>query len=278
MQDDVAEESGNDKECAAPKPAWILNEAMQPVQAGAFDPGSAVADSAGVEIKSGTNTEHEARIKQRKVAGHEEFLLRAAEADPDDVGLELGDGRDEIILFSGREIVEGWCDGTNDARRGEVSFKPVAEFGGYAFDSAIEEVGDMGEFGTAKDLEHEIRTGDALHCAVALETANPRERCSVGDVELGGYVCLGNLTGAPRFQHAMHTRDTDVASARLAQERNDVRDRGFHIDGVDVDTENMSERTVARLVHDERLSMPVVEFGLDKATSWFAMAGVSNWR
>ena len=101
MQGDVPEKSGNDEKVAPPKPAWILNEAMQPVQAGAFDPGSAVADSAGVEIKSGTNTEHEARIKQRELARHEELLLRAAKADPDNVGLELGDGRDEIILLGG---------------------------------------------------------------------------------------------------------------------------------------------------------------------------------
>jgi hypothetical protein len=110
---------------------------------------------------------------------------------------------------------------------------------------------------------------------VALEPANPRERCSVRDIELGGYVCLGNLTGAPGFQHAMHTCDTDVTFARLAQERSDVRERGFHVEGIDVDAENVSERSELYLIHNECLSMLV---GLDKAESWFAMAGVSSWR
>jgi len=236
----VPEEVRNDKEVAAPKSAWVLDKAMQPVQAGAFDPGRAIADSSGVEIEGGANTEHKARIEQRKVAEHKEFLLRAAEPDPENVGFELGYGRDQIILLSRREIVEGRCGSTNDAHRGEVSCKPVAKFGGYAFDSAIEEVGDVGEFGAAKDLEHEIGTGDALHGAVALETADPRERRSIWDVELGGYKCLGNVIGEPRLQHTMRVRDTDVAFARSAQERNDVRERGFHIDGVDIDTENMS--------------------------------------
>jgi hypothetical protein len=267
LERDVPEEVRDDKEVAAPHLAWILNEAMQPVQAGPFDPWRAGADSAGVEIKSGTNTEHEARIEPRKVAGHEEFLLRAAEADPENVRLERGDGRDQVILLSGRESVEGRGDSANKARPGKVSGKPVAELGGYAFDSAIKEVGDVGEFGAAKDLEHEIGTGDALHSAVTLETTNPGERCSVGDVEFRGYICLGNLTGAPRFQHAMHTRDTDVAFARFAQEGGNVRERGFHVDGVDVDTENVSEGTKAGLIHDECLSMLAVGWRLDNTMS-----------
>jgi len=147
---------------------------------------------------------------------------------------------------------------------------------GYAFDSAIEEVGDVGELRAPKDFEHEIRAGDALHGAVALETANPRERCSIGNVELGGLVCLSNRTGAPGLQHTMHTRDTDIAFARLAQELNDVRERSFHIDGVDIDAKNMSEGMAACLLHDEWLSMLVAELGLDKVTSWFAMVVLSS--
>jgi len=195
-----------------------------------------------MEIEGGAYSEHQARIEKRQVAGHEELLLGAAEADPDDVGFEFGNGGDKFILLSAGEAVEGWHDRPNNAHRGEVPCKPVAEFGGYAFGPAIEEVGDVGEFRAAKDLEHEIWAGDALHGAVALETANPRERCSIGEVELRGSVCLGNLTRALGFQHAMHACETDIALTSLVQHDGYVRERGFHVEGIDIDTENVSER------------------------------------
>ena len=96
LQGDVPQERRVVVEIAAPEPAWVLEKAMQPMQAGALDPRCAVADSAGVEIKGSPNAEHEARIELWQVTGHEELLLGTAEADPENVGFAFGDGRDEI--------------------------------------------------------------------------------------------------------------------------------------------------------------------------------------
>jgi len=159
----MPEKSRDDKEVAPPEFAWVLNKAVQPVQTGSLDPWRAVANSAGMEIKGGTDTKHEACIKQGKVAGHKEFLLRAAEANPDDVRLEFGDGRDEVMLLIKRKIVKRWRDSADDAHPGKFSREPAAKFGGYTLDSAIEEVRNVGEFWAAKNFEHQIGAGDTFH-------------------------------------------------------------------------------------------------------------------
>ena len=99
LEHDMPDEGGIVVQVTLPEVAGILDEAVEPLQARAFDPLGAVLDTAGVEVEGGTDSEHESGVEAGDHAVHEELLFGRADADPDDVGFELGDGGDEVVFF-----------------------------------------------------------------------------------------------------------------------------------------------------------------------------------
>ncbi len=182
-----------------------------------LDPCGAVFDAAGMEIESGADAEHKCGVEEGKIAGHEGLLTRRADADPDEVGLEMADGGDEIVFFAGREVGIGRSIGADNASPG----KPVDEIGGEGRrDAGVATVKEMriaGELGVAEDFEHEIGAGDAFHVAAALDAADPDGGHAVGNGDGGDGVDGGEARVALRFHDAVHADDRDVAFLPAAQ-------------------------------------------------------------
>src|SRR5882757_2541781 len=99
---------------ASPQVSWVLKETVEPLESRALDPFRTVSDTTGVEVKCGTDSKHEGSVEQREITAHELFLLRRADADPDDVRPQAIDGSDEFFLLYRRHGTEGRCVCAND--------------------------------------------------------------------------------------------------------------------------------------------------------------------
>src|ERR1700722_6909901 len=211
---------------------------MEPLQASALDPSSAIADASGVVIEGRAHAEHQRGVEAVKIAGHELLLARSADADPDDVRLQSADSGRDLLFFKLGEIAKWRREGSNDLRRRKTLEQLVAQFVGHTFLSSIEEVSGSGELLSREDLSHEIGTGDTAHGGMALQAANPHQRHAVGDGHRGGGVYFAQPRVALRLHYTVHAGDADItlaaAGERGFEQIRDVRDGAVHVDGIDI--------------------------------------------
>lgn len=95
LQGHVREERRIVAQVAKPEASWILEKAVEPLQAGVLDPGRTVAQAAGVKVEGGADAEHDPGLELGKHVAHEPVLFGRADADPDHVGPGAIDGGDE---------------------------------------------------------------------------------------------------------------------------------------------------------------------------------------
>lgn len=94
-----------------------------------------------MEVKGGTDTQEDGGGESWAIAGHEAFLFRGAEADPEEIRLGAGDPGDQVLFLAGVERTERRGVGANNTDAGEPGFEPRLEFLGDAGVSAVEEMG-----------------------------------------------------------------------------------------------------------------------------------------
>ena len=120
LQGDEPNEGRVIVQISAPQAARILHEPVQPLEAGTLNPCGAIAYASSVVVEGSANAEHELGFKQGKITGHEELLTRAADADPNDVGLQHGYSSDELLLLKAIQIAKGWRIRAYDSGRREL--------------------------------------------------------------------------------------------------------------------------------------------------------------
>lgn len=208
---DPDEEAGIVGEVAFPEPAGFTGEAVEPFEAAALDPSWGLADAARVEVESGTNAEEDGGGEPVAVGGHESFLFRRAEPDPEEVRAAAGNLVDQGGVFSRGQWAEGWCEGADDADSREPLFEPGLEFLGDAGVATIEEVGGAGLLAPGEDPFHEVGAVDSSHGSVTGETAEPDHGHAVRCGQEGTIVDAAEIRVGLGFHDAVDARDTDVS-------------------------------------------------------------------
>src|SRR5664280_1073334 len=84
-------------EIAPPKPAWLFDQTIQPLQATTLHPAGSIGEEARVNVERRADADQQGSIESGGILGHETFLLRSAQADPDDVGICVVDGSDHLV-------------------------------------------------------------------------------------------------------------------------------------------------------------------------------------
>ena len=188
---------------------------MQPLQACTLDPVGSIFDAAGMEVECGAYAEHQSGLNQRQQAHHESLLLGSADAYPEDLGVQYLYSRRNGLFFFESEIAEGWSVGSNNASPRETLREAGAEFLDDSFFATVKEVSAVGELRPAKDFQHKIGTGDALHLSEALPAPQPHSRHSVRHGKRGPSVNLSKPWIALGFHDSVDTDHADVAFALL---------------------------------------------------------------
>jgi hypothetical protein len=88
----VPAERGVVPQVAPEEVTWILEEAMQPLQAGVFDPVWDVFDVSSMAVECRAYAEHQAGLNSRQEPHHESLLLGSTDANPKNMGFQ----RDEL--------------------------------------------------------------------------------------------------------------------------------------------------------------------------------------
>ena len=110
----MEEEEGVVDEVALEEAARFHAEAEEPLEAELLDQGGSLPDFAGMEGEGGADAEVDGGGKLIEVLGDPEFLLGAAEADPDAVGSGVADEVCYFFKLTGWPFAEGWRVGSGD--------------------------------------------------------------------------------------------------------------------------------------------------------------------
>ena len=208
---DADEEAGVVGEVPFPEASGFAGEPVEPFETAALDPARGLADAAGVEVESSTDTEKDGGGKAGPVGGHESFLLRRAESDPEEIRSAGGHLIDECGVLGGGQGAEGRREGADDADTRETLLEAGLQFLGDAGVAAVEEVGCPGILAPGEDPFHQVGSVDAAHGAVACETAQPDHGHAVRGGEERTVVDATEVWISLGFHDAMDTRDADVA-------------------------------------------------------------------
>lgn len=242
LGEDAEDEAGVVGEVALPETAGFGAEAVEPFEAAALDPAGCLADASGVEVECGTDAEHHGGGEAGTVGGHEAFLLRGAQADPEEVGLGGGDLGDQILFLRGRQGAEGRGVGADDADSGEAGFEAGLEFLGDAGVPAVEEVGGAGLLAPGEDGLHEVGSVDASHGGMPGEAAQPHHGHAVGRGEERTVVDEAEGVVGLGLHDPMDAGDADVPAGAGADGIGEGPEGGVEIEDGDADTEDIDAR------------------------------------
>jgi len=191
-----------------------------------------------VVVEGGTDAEHDARVEKRKVAVDKFFLTRCADTDPDEIGLKVTDGGDELVFLVAVEVAVRRSPGADDLGPGKPAPQVSGEGFGDAWIAAIEKMRIAREATIAEDFEHEVGTGDAFHAVAALETADPDGGHAIGNGDGGVGVDGGEARVAVGFHDAVDADDGDVAFFVAAQNGSDALQGAGHVEGFHANAED----------------------------------------
>ena len=172
----MEDEEGIGDEVTGGEAAGLGAEPEEPFEAAALEPTRRLADAARVKIERGADADEHGGVEHGGVLGHKFFLLRRAEADPDDIGAEARDlgAESGVLLGGGRAIGRGKRAG--HVETGETRGEFLAERFGYAGCAAVEVVAQANGATRVADGEEEIGAVDAFGAG----RAQPNERHAVG--------------------------------------------------------------------------------------------------
>jgi len=195
-----------------------------------------------VKVEGGPDAEHHGGGEARTVGRHEAFLLRGAEADPEEVGLGGGDLGDQVLFLGGRQGAEGRGVGADDADSGESGFESGLEFLRDASVSAVEEVGGTGLLAPGEDRFHEVGSVDAAHGGMSGQPAEPHHGHAVGCGEEGTVVDAAEGVIGLGLHDAMDAGDADVPACAGTDGIGEGREGGVEIEDGDADAEDIDAR------------------------------------
>lgn len=208
---DPDEEAGVVGEVASPEPPGFAGEAVQPLESAALDPPWGLADATSVEVEGGSDAQKDRGGEAVAIGGHESFLFRGAEPNPEEVGPTRADLVDEGGILGGGQRAEGGREGADDADAGEPLFQAGLQFLGDAGVAAVEEVGGTGLLAPGEDPFHEVGSVDPSHGSVARKTAEPDHRHAIRGGEEGSVVDAAEIRVCLGFHDAMDAGHADVS-------------------------------------------------------------------
>src|SRR5271157_3862613 len=101
--------------------------------------------------------------------------------------------------------------GNRTSRRARSFFRDAAL-------AAVEEVAPIASRRQLAQLQHEVRSVNAAHRPMSLQTAYPHSRHSVWEAQERAVENVPQSPIALRFHHSMNSSDADVAFAAVLQE------------------------------------------------------------
>ncbi len=202
------------------------------------DPSRGLPEETGVEVEGGAHTDHDCCVVATELLGHPALLFGCAETDPDDICVACVDHLEDFFVLGVCELSKGWGVYTRDLERRKAFQKALTKERGDAFASSIEEVPISTLFGTATDLEHEIRTIDALNPRTSPPSLDPDERHAVGRNHSRGVVDLKELGVAVCLHEAVDVDHGDVVSLAIVDPALDGLEGHRHGDRAEVKPEN----------------------------------------
>lgn len=235
MGEDVKDEKRIGNEVAAREAAGFGAEAEEPFEAAALQPTRGLADAAGMKIKGGADADEDAGVERGGVRGHEGFLFRCAETDPDDVGAKSGDFGVEVEQLVGGERAVGRRKHADDAEAGEACGEFLAEEVGHAGGAAVKIVAQAGGAAGVANGKEQIGAVNAFGAA----WAEPDEGHAVGRGEPGGVVDFFKREISLGLGETVGGAEADVAASEGAVRGDDgvasLREgEGGHSDAEDV--------------------------------------------
>lgn len=214
MEEDAAEEERDVAEVARGEAAGLGGEAIKPFEAGALEKARSLGFRAGEKVEGGADADENAGVELSREFGHEAFLFRRAQADPDEVWLSASDVGAECGGFGGIERAEGRGEGADDGETGEAGDEAVAEFLGEAGRAAEKVVAEVLDATGVAHGEHEIGAVDAGEGFALEKFSDPDERHAVGGGEPGGVENAAECGVVVGFAEPVDAGEADVAGGR----------------------------------------------------------------
>ena len=126
-----------------------------------------------------TPTNSEA-LRRSAYWGHETFLLRSAQADPDDVGIcVVDDGSDHLVPFRRRERPQGRRISAYNINSRNHSFKLLFKLCRDPSFPSVKKVAKPGPGRHLAHFQHVVGTVNAAHVLVPLQAPDPDRRHAI---------------------------------------------------------------------------------------------------
>ena len=129
-------------EITPPQPARLAIKPEQPFQTAALHPAGRLTNEAGMKIKSRPHSKHEGGVKFLPILRHEFFLLRRAQANPDDVRFLVIHHPNQLLFLSRIQRSEGRRVRADNFDAGKFCLQSVFQFLRHAVAATVEKVGE----------------------------------------------------------------------------------------------------------------------------------------
>src|SRR5580704_3690318 len=130
LQRDPNQERRVIKQVSPPEARRLLAQAVQPLQAGVFDPLWSVVQMPCVDVEGGPDPDHHLAMQRADIFVHEQLLLWSAETNPDDIWRNDGQAVLQVGLFLRVERTKWRRVGTGDTDAGKAALEAFAELFG----------------------------------------------------------------------------------------------------------------------------------------------------
>src|SRR5713101_4519572 len=164
-----------------------------------------------MNVKGGSDTDHQFTAKAINHLGHKSFLFRRAQSHPDNIWRESCNRLFQLDLFLKIKRPKRRSKRSHDPD----TWKPLPELSPKLLSdtrfAAVKEMRISIFQRTSAHSAHEVRTKYASHSTVLLQSAYPNHRGAVGCNQEGPIENLAELRTPLGLHHAVHTGDTHVA-------------------------------------------------------------------